>query len=57
MPIEMMNDQAKEFHVRSGDAAIFGEDSDVRRNMTTPECIKRFDEVWGSRLSRSKFEV
>jgi hypothetical protein len=53
MAIEMTSLKAKEFHARAGDAAILGEDSDVRRQMTSTECIRRFDEVWQSKLEKA----
>jgi hypothetical protein len=57
MSIEMTNDEGKVFHVRTGDAGIFGEDSDVRRKMTPPDCVNRFREIWSTKLENAVEEA
>jgi hypothetical protein len=47
---EKIHSKIKIGHARKGDADVFGDDSDRRRDMRDEECLSRFAEVWENRL-------
>ncbi len=38
--------KSKIYHVKGGDARVFGDDSDVRRKMTEAQAVERFATIW-----------
>lgn len=48
---ENVHDRMKVGHIKWGDARVFGEDSDIRRKLSDNDAVKRFDEVWRTKLA------
>ena len=47
---EEIHPKSKHYHVKGGDARVFGQDSDVRRKMSDQQLEERFALVWAEKL-------